>query len=60
MTQVNHGMEIKTLPTNNKREVFLSEEEVQELASHCPENVQVAIWIALYTGARRGEISGTA
>jgi integrase len=56
MTQINHGTEIKTLPTNNKREVFLSEQEVHELAAHCPENVQAAIWIALYTGARRGEI----
>ncbi|OUM00524.1 integrase [Variovorax sp. JS1663] len=56
MTQVNHGMEIKSLPPNNKREVFLTEDEVRHLASHCAEGVQAAIWIALYTGARRGEI----
>ena len=56
MTQVNHGLEIKSLPPNNKREVFLTEDEVEKLAAHCPEGVQAAIWIALYTGARRGEI----
>lgn len=56
MTAVNHGAEIKSLPPNNKREVFLTLNEVEHLAAHCPEGVQAAIWIALYTGARRGEI----
>lgn len=56
MTQVNHGLEIKSLPPNNKREVFLTLDEVHHLASHCAEGVQAAIWIALYTGARRGEV----
>jgi integrase len=56
LTAVNHGLEIKSLPPNNKREVFLTPAEVERLAEHCPEGVQAAIWIALYTGARRGEI----
>jgi integrase len=56
LTEVNHGSAIKSLPPNNKREVFLTVDEVERLASHCPEGVQAAIWIALYTGARRGEI----
>lgn len=55
-TAVNHGTAVKFLPPNNKREVFLSPAQVQKLAEHCPEAVQAAIWIALYTGARRGEI----
>jgi integrase len=55
-TEVNHGASIKSLPPNNKREVFLTHDEVSRLASHCAEGVQAAIWIALYTGARRGEI----
>lgn len=55
-TEVNHGAAIKSLPPNNKREVFLSPAQVKTLAEHCPEGVQAAIWIALYTGARRGEI----
>jgi integrase len=56
MTSVNHGAEVKSLPPNNKREVFLTAAQVQKLAEHCPEGVQAAIWIALYTGARRGEV----
>ena len=55
-TEVNYGAAIKGLPPNNKREVFLTPAQVQKLAEHCPEGVQAAIWIALYTGARRGEI----
>lgn len=55
-TEVNHGAAIKSLPPNNKREVFLTPGQVKALAEHCPEAVQAAIWIALYTGARRGEI----
>ncbi|WP_399677224.1 tyrosine-type recombinase/integrase [Xenophilus sp.] len=56
MTEVNYGAAVKALPPNNKREVFLTPAQVQHLASHCTESVQAAIWIALYTGARRGEI----
>ncbi|MGJ7500122.1 tyrosine-type recombinase/integrase [Variovorax sp. ZT5P49] len=55
-TEINHGAAIKSLPPNNKREVFLTPAQVEKLAGHCPEPVQAAIWIALYTGARRGEI----
>lgn len=55
-TAVNHGAAIKSLPPNNKREVFLTPKQVEKLAAHCPLPVQAAIWIALYTGARRGEI----
>lgn len=55
-TEVNHGAAIKSLPPNNKREVFLTPAQVEKLAEHCPIGVQAAIWIALYTGARRGEI----
>lgn len=56
MTEVNHGASVKSLPPNNKREVFLTPAQVLKLAEHCAEPVQAAIWIALYTGARRGEI----
>lgn len=55
-TEINHGSAIKSLPPNNKREVFLTVAQVEKLAEHCPEGVKAAIWIALYTGARRGEI----
>ena len=56
LTTANHGSEIKSLPPNNEREIHLSIEQVRSLAAHCPESTQIAMWIALYTGARRGEI----
>lgn len=55
-TPANHGAVIKALPPNNAREVFLTPDQVETLAEHCAPAVQAAIWIALYTGARRGEI----
>lgn len=55
-TPENYGLRIKGVPANNKREVFLTVDEVRTLASHCSEQAQAAIWTALLTGARRGEI----
>lgn len=52
----NYGKQIKRLPENNAREVFLTIEEVQKIADKASENVKAAIWIAIYTGMRRGEI----
>lgn len=52
----NYGLRIKSLSVNNKREVFLSVDEVRTIAQHCTEQAQAAIWAALLTGARRGEI----
>lgn len=56
MTSENYGLRIQSMPVNNKREVFLSVEQVREIAQHCTEQAQAAIWFALLTGARRGEI----
>jgi integrase len=53
---VNYGAQIKRLPENNAREVFLTLEQVKAIADHASDAVQTAIWIALYTGMRRGEI----
>lgn len=53
---VNYGEQIKRLPENNAREVFLTMEDVEAIASWASENVQAAIWIGIYTGMRRGEI----
>lgn len=55
-TPVNYGDQVKRLPENNERTVYLSLEEVKVLADKASENVRAAIWIALYTGCRRGEI----
>jgi integrase len=52
----NYGLRIKPLAVNNKREVFLSVEQVRSIAQHCTPQIQAIIWAALLTGARRGEL----
>ncbi len=52
----NYGLRIKLVSVNNKREVFLTVDQVRQIAQHCSEQAQAAIWFALLTGARRGEI----
>lgn len=56
LTPENYGLRIKGVPVNNKREIFLTVDQVRQIASHCSEQAQAAIWAALLTGARRGEI----
>lgn len=56
LTPENYGLRIKPLPVNNKREVFLTVAQVREIADHCSPQVKAAVWFALLTGARRGEI----
>jgi len=53
---VNYGEQVKRETERNTREVFLTVEQVELLASKASESVKTAIWIALYTGMRRGEI----
>jgi integrase len=55
-TPVNYSEHVKRLPENNQRTVYLSLEQVRHLADHASENVRAAIWIALLTGCRRGEV----
>lgn len=52
----NYGLRIKRLPENNQRDVTLTMEQVDTLASNASEQVKAAIYIAIYTGCRRGEI----
>lgn len=52
----NYGLRIKSLTFKNNREVFLSVDEVRAIAQHCAVQAQAAIWFALLTGARCGEI----
>lgn len=56
LTALNCGAAVKFLPMHNKREMFLTVEQVRHLAGCCSEAVGAAVWIALLTGARRGEI----
>lgn len=56
LTPVDHSAEVKRLPEHNARTTTLSMEQVRTLASHASPAVAAAIWIALFTGCRRGEI----
>jgi integrase len=56
MIPTNYGAMIERLPENNRRDVVLSLRDVQALADAASETVRAAIWIALYTGCRRGEL----
>lgn len=47
---------IHRLPENNQRHNYLTVEQVKVLADCASENVRAAIWVALLTGCRRGEI----
>lgn len=55
-TTVDYSAHIKRLPENNMRDVYLSMEQVKAIADCASENVRAAIWIALLTGCRRGEV----
>lgn len=52
----NYGAHIKRQPERNERHVYLNIEQINTLTSHASEAVAAAIWIALFTGCRRGEI----
>jgi integrase len=47
---------IRRLPENNARDVYLTAAQVHHLASHAGTTVRAAIWLALLTGCRRGEL----
>jgi integrase len=55
-TPEDYSRHIKRLPENNARSVFLTVDQVRKLAEHASEQTRAAIWIAVLTGARRGEI----
>lgn len=56
LTPENYGLRIKPVTVNNKRELFLSVDQVRAIAAHCTPQMQAIIWAALLTGARRGEL----
>lgn len=47
---------IRRLPERNERTRTLSLEEVKAIADQASASVRAGIWIALYTGMRRGEV----
>ena len=56
ITPIDYSANVKRVVENNARDVILTIDQVQAIASHCSPPMQAAIWIALMTGARRGEI----
>lgn len=55
-TPVDYSSLVRRLPENNQRTVYLSMEQVRALADAASEQVRVAIWVAMLTGCRRGEV----
>lgn len=53
---IDYSRVIERLPEQNQRDTVLSLNEVKTLADCASETVKAAIWIAIYTGCRRGEI----
>lgn len=51
-----HSAAVRRLPERNQRDVYLTMDEVAALADHASDQVRAAIWIALLTGCRRGEV----
>jgi integrase len=47
---------VKRLPEHNARDVYLTVDQVAAIGNHAGEQVRAAIWIALLTGCRRGEV----
>jgi integrase len=56
LTEINYGMYLRRMPEHNERDVFLSIDEVKKICDCASENVRAAMWIALLTGMRRGEV----
>lgn len=55
-TALNYSDHVKRLPEHNMRDMTLTLKQVRHLADHASDATKAAIWIAIYTGCRRGEI----
>lgn len=51
-----YSSRVRRLAEHNQRDTYLTMDQVATLASHASEQVRAAIWIALLTGCRRGEV----
>lgn len=56
LTPENYGLRVKRSPEHNLRDMTLTMEQIEALADNASPTVAAAIWIAIYTGCRRGEI----
>lgn len=55
-TPVDYSSLVKRVAENNARTIYLSMDQVKTIADQASENVRAAIWIAMLTGCRRGEV----
>lgn len=55
-TPADYSSLVKRIPENNQRTVYLSLDEVRKIADRASEQTKTAIWVALFTGCRRGEV----
>lgn len=55
-TPDDYSRHVKRLAEHNMRDVTLTIGQVQAIAEEASDAVRAAIWIALYTGCRRGEL----
>lgn len=53
---VDYSTHVKRIAENNRRTLYLSMAQVKAIADHASEQVRTAIWVALLTGCRRGEV----
>lgn len=58
MTPTDYSGHVKRVKDRPPRDTVLSIEDVKMIAQAASEQVRAAVWIALYTGCRRGEIVG--
>lgn len=56
LTVVDYSAHVKLVPDTHRRDVVLTMDQVRQLADAASGAVRAAIWIALYTGCRRGEV----
>lgn len=52
----NYGAKVHRLAEHNQRDVIPTVEDVAAIANQCSMQARAVIWIALLTGARRGEV----
>lgn len=52
----NYAEDVELLKVANTRTTSITLAQLEKLASHCSEAVRSAVFIAIYTGCRRGEI----
>lgn len=59
VVDVNPCRQLKRLSeASSRRSAYLSYEDTERIANHCPDWFQPMVWTAYYTGMRRGEVFG--